>query len=112
MAKHAANLLALSDIPDLDLASAETNADVGAVGGPLDAADIGIGRSLEEAADTTLIGRPHIDIALKANGNLIARAPVKEVEVVIIDQARGIQYTIRGSSNASAKLSRADTRWL
>lgn len=51
MAKHAADLCLLSNIPNLDLASSEANSDVSTVTGPLDTADVGIGGSLEETAD-------------------------------------------------------------
>jgi hypothetical protein len=107
MAEHASDLLALSNIPDLDLTGAETNADVGTVARPLDAADVGIRGGLKKAADATLIGRPDVDVALETDSNLVLRAPVEKVKVVVIDETRGVKDTLRGGSNATAKLSRA-----
>jgi hypothetical protein len=107
MAEHAADLLALGDIPDLDLTGSETNTDVGAIARPLDTADVGVGSGLKKAADTALIGRPDVDVALKTNGNLVAGAPVKKVEVVVVDQAGGIENTLRSGSDAASQLGRA-----
>jgi hypothetical protein len=107
MAEHASDLLTLSDIPDLDLTGAETNADVGTVARPLDAADIGIRGGLKKAADTTLIGRPDIDVALQTDSNLVLRAPVEKVKVVVIDKTRGVKDTLRSGSNPTTELSRA-----
>ena len=86
--KHAAHLLALSNIPDLNLTSAEANADVGTVARPLDAADIGVMACLQKAADAALVRRPDVDVALEANGDLIARAPVEKVQVVVKKESR------------------------
>jgi hypothetical protein len=107
VAEHASDLLTLSDIPDLDLTSSETNTDVGTIARPLDAANVGVGGSLKEAADATLIRRPNVDVSLKTNGDLVAGAPVEEVEVVVIDKAGCIKDTLRSGGNAATKLSRA-----
>ncbi|KFX95175.1 hypothetical protein O988_05932, partial [Pseudogymnoascus sp. VKM F-3808] len=82
---HAAELGALLNVPDLDLTRAESNADVCSVTGPLDAADIGVGASLEKRADGAGLCGPHVNVALEANSDLVVGAPVKEVEVVVID---------------------------
>lgn len=110
MAEHAANLGALSNIPDLNLASAETDTNVGAITRPLDTADVGIGTSLKKTADTALIGGPDIDVTLKANSHLVAGTPVKEIEIVVINEARRIKHTLRGCGNASPRLCRAGRR--
>jgi hypothetical protein len=102
--EHASDLLTLSDIPDLDLAGSETNTDIGTITRPLDAANVGVGGGLEETADATLIRRPNIDVALKTDGNLVARAPVEQVEVVVINEAGSVKNTFRGSSDAATDL--------
>jgi hypothetical protein len=112
MAEHASNLLALRNVPDLDLASSHTNTDIGAIARPLDAADICIRSGLKETANTTFIGRPDVDIALKTDSDLVTRAPVEEVQVVVVHEARSIKDTLRGSGNAAAELSGAGSRRL
>src|SRR5271170_5855241 len=51
MAKHASQLGALFNVPDLDLTRAKANADVSSIARPLDTANIGVGRCLEQTAD-------------------------------------------------------------
>jgi hypothetical protein len=106
MAEHASDLLALSDIPDLDLTSSKTNTDISTIARPLDAANVGVGGGLEETADATFVRRPNIDVALKTNSNLVARAPVEQVEVVVINKAGSIEDTLRSGGDAAADLGR------
>lgn len=112
MAEHAANLNTFRDIPDLDLTGSKTDTDVGSITRPLNAADIGIRGGLHEAVDAALVGRPDVDVALKANSDLVAGAPVKKVEVVVINEARGIEHPLRSSSNTASELSRTGVRRL
>lgn len=112
MAKHAADLGTLSDVPDLDLARTKANADVGAIAGPLDAADVSVGACLEQTAHTTLVAGPDVDVPLQANGDLVPGAPVEEVEVVIVNEARCIQDTVRACGDSTAELGRAGAGWL
>lgn len=111
MAKHAADFGTLGDVPDLDLAGTKAYADVGAIARPLDAADVSIRAGLEKAADTALGGRPDVDVALEADGDLIPGAPVEKVEIVVVNEARGIQDSVRTCSNATAELSGAGVGW-
>jgi hypothetical protein len=104
MSVHAAELGALLNVPDLDLTRAESNADVGSVAGPLNAADIGVWASLEERADGSGLGGPDVDIALEANGDLVVGAPVEKVEVVVIDESRGIKNTFWSSGDTASEL--------
>ena len=104
MAKHAAKLGLLLDVPDLYLTRAETNTDVGAVTGPLDRGDVGVGSALEERGHGTAISRPDIDRALKTNGNLVAGGPIEEVQVVIVHKAGSIENTLGCRGNATAGL--------
>jgi hypothetical protein len=107
MAEHASDLLTLSDIPDLDLTSSKTNTDISTIARPLDAANVSVGSSLQEAADATFIRRPNVDVALKTNGNLVARAPVEQVKVVVIDKAGSIKDTLGCGGDTAADLGRA-----
>ncbi|KAI6761544.1 hypothetical protein HG531_002097 [Fusarium graminearum] len=106
VAKHASDLLALSDIPDLDLTSSKTNADISTITRPLDAANVGVGGGLEKTADATFISRPNIDVTLKSNSNLVARAPVEQVKVVVINETGSIKNTFGGCGDAAADLGR------
>ena len=87
---HASKLGTFFDIPDLNFSGTETNTDICSITGPLDTANIGIWASFKKRADSTRLGRPDIYIAFKTNCNLIVGAPVKEVQVVIVDETRCI----------------------
>jgi hypothetical protein len=106
VAVHAAELGALLDIPDLDLARAEADADVGSVTRPLDAADIGVRAGLQEAAHGAGLGGPDVDVALEANGDLVLRGPVKQVEVVVVDETGGVEDALWGRGDTATELSR------
>ena len=103
---HAAQLSALFDVPDLHLAGAQADANVGAVATPLDAADVRVGGGLEQAVDRARLGGPDVHVPLEADSDLVARAPVEQVQVVIIDEAGSIQDTLGGGEDPSAELSR------
>jgi hypothetical protein len=105
MAVHAAELGTLLDVPNLNLASSETNANVSTIATPFHAADVGVRGGLQEAADCARFGRPNINVALETDGDLVARAPVKQVEIVVIQQTRCVQDTLRSSLNSPAELS-------
>lgn len=106
VAVHAAEFGTLLDIPDLDLAGAEADADVGAVTRPLDATDVGVRAGLQEAAHGAGFGRPDIDVALEADGDLVLRGPVQEVEVVVVDETGGVEDALWGGSDTATELSR------
>lgn len=112
MAKHAAHFSTLSDIPDLDLTSTKTNADVGAIAGPLDAADVSVRACLEQTAHSTLVSGPDVDISLEANSDLVSGTPIKEVEVVIVNEARCIQDPVGTCGDSTPELGRAGAGWL
>jgi len=101
---HAAKLLALLHIPNLDLTSSETNADVSTVTAPLDTGDGGVLTALQERVDGAGLGRPNVDIALETDSDLVARAPVEEVEVVVVSQTRSIKDTLRRGQDTTAEL--------
>lgn len=84
MAKHAPQLRAFLNVPDLDFTRSQADTDVGAIPTPLDTADVCVWRRLEKAVDSSGVGRPHVDVALKTNGDLVARAPIQKVEIVVV----------------------------
>jgi hypothetical protein len=104
MTVHTSDLSTLLNVPDLNLSRTEADTNVSSIAGPLHAADIGIWAGLEERADRSGLCRPDIDVALKADGDLVVGAPVEEVEVVVINKARGIQNSLWCSCNASSEL--------
>lgn len=106
MTEHAANLLTLSNIPNLDLTGSKTNTDISTVARPLNTADIRVRACLQQAAHGAFISRPDIDRALKTNSNLVARAPVEQVQVVVINQTGSVKNTLGSSGNATSKLGR------
>lgn len=103
---HGSELGTLLDVPDLDLTRAKTGSDVSTVTAPLDRRDVGVLGALEQAGNSARLGRPDVDAALKANGDLVARGPIEQVEVVIIDQARSIENTLGSSQDAATELRR------
>lgn len=107
VAEHATDLHALGNIPDLHLTGSKTNTDVGTIARPLNAANIGVWGGLQQAAYRAFIGRPDIDVALQTDGNLVTRAPVEQVQVVVINQTRSVKHTLGGGGNAASELSRA-----
>lgn len=106
VSEHAAKLGTFLDIPDLDLTRAKSDTDVSTISAPLDTADVGIGAAFEERVDSSRLCRPDINVAFKADGDLIARAPVEKVEVVVIDEAGSIQDSLRCGCDSPAELRR------
>jgi hypothetical protein len=106
MAMHAPELATFFDIPNLNFARAKPNAHVGTISAPFHAAHVSIIRRLEEAADSASLGRPHVNIPLEPNRNLIPGTPIQKIEVVIIHQTRGVKDAFRGGQYPSPKLSR------
>lgn len=106
MTVHASNLDTLLNIPDLDFARAQANANVRSVAGPLHAANVGVGGSLKKAADGAGLGRPDVDVAFQADGDLVAGRPVEEVEVVVVDKAGSVEDALRGGGDTASELGR------
>jgi hypothetical protein len=109
MAVHASELGALLNVPDLHLSCAESHTHIGAIARPFDTADIGIRAGFQERTDSSGLSRPDIDIALKTDSNLVARGPVKKIEIVVVYEAWGIQNSLRGCCNAASELGRCGT---
>jgi len=109
VAGHGPQLGALLDIPDLNVARAETHRDVGAILRPPYRRNVCVGRGLEKAGHRARLGVPDVDVAFESDSNLVTGAPVEEIEVVVIDQARRVEYTLGSGKDAAAGL-RTNTR--
>lgn len=112
VAVHGAELGLLLDIPDLDLASAEAGGNVCTVARPLDGGDVGVLWAFEEGVHGARLGGPDVDVALEADGDLVARRPVQQVQVVVVDKAWSIQHALRGGQHTAAELRGGGSRWL
>lgn len=95
VAEHASELGALLDVPNLDFTRAETDTNVSAIAGPLHRRNVSVGRALQEGSNGARVGGPDVDGTLEPDGNLVARRPVEQVKVVIINKARGIEDALR-----------------
>jgi hypothetical protein len=104
VAVHGAKLGAVLDVPDLNLTRTETSSDVSTVARPLDRGDVGVFRALEEGGDGARLGRPDVDVALEADGDLVTGGPVKEVEVVVVNKTRCVENTLRRGQYTTAEL--------
>jgi len=104
VAEHAAELGALLDVPDLDFTRTKTGSNIGTILTPLNRRDVGVSRAFEERVDFARLSRPDVDGTLETNGDLVARRPVEEVEVVIINKTRCIKNTLRGGCDAATEL--------
>ena len=105
MSMHASELCAFLNVPDLYFSRTEANADICSVARPLDTTDVGIWAGLQERADSTRLGGPDVDVSLETNCDLVARRPIKKVEVVVIDETRSVKHALWGSSYATSELS-------
>ena len=112
MSMHAAELGLLFHVPDLNLTGAKPHANVGTITAPLDTADVGVGRRLEQAAYGTCFCRPDVYVALEADGDLIAGAPIKEIQVVVVHETRSVEHTFGRGKHAAAEMSRGGGDWL
>lgn len=110
VAEHGAKLSALLDVPDLDLSGSKTGGDVSTVRRPLDAGDVGGCIALEQRADGARLSRPDVDVALETNGDLVARRPVKKVEVVVVNKAWSVKNTLWGSWDTTTELGSGSDR--
>lgn len=104
MSEHAPNLLTLFDVPDLHFSRVEADADEGAVGRPLHAADVRVGRGLEKRRDGAAFCAPDVNVALETDGHLIAARPVKQIEVVIVYEAGGVEYAFGSRQDSPPEL--------
>jgi len=106
MAVHASKLGTFFNIPDLDFTGAESDANIGAITAPFNAADIGVRRGLQKTVDSPCVRRPNVDVTLETDGNLVARAPVQKVQIIVIKQPRSIQDTLWCGLDSPPELSR------
>lgn len=55
-------------------------------------------------ADFAVLGVPDIDALVEADCDEVGRAPVEEVEVIVVDEARGVKDAFgRGSDTPPAR---------
>src|SRR6266498_3305690 len=102
--EHASELRPFFHVPDLNFTCPQANTNIRSIPAPFDTAHVRVRRGLQEAADCTRFGRPYVDVPLQTNRNLVTRAPVEKIEVVIVNEARGIKDPLWGSLNSSTEL--------
>jgi len=102
--EHATKLGAFLNIPDLNLTSAETDTNVSTIAAPLDTTDVGLFRTFKKGVDCSRLSRPDVHVTLEADGDLVARAPVEKVQVVVVHQTRSIEHALWGGQDPTAEL--------
>lgn len=102
---HGADLLLALNRPELHKVVGGADSNVRAVSHPGHGGHDGVGVSggveLEELVDGAVGGVPEVDGGAESNGDLVLGGPVKEVEVVVIDEAGGIEDALGLSSNVT-----------
>jgi len=86
-----ANLGTSGNVPDLDFVGIVTDGEVLGGGGPRNAADGGVFRKVNERGRGACRSIPEIDDILEGHSQYVRRRPVKEVEVVVINQSWAIK---------------------
>lgn len=61
---------------------------------PLDGRNV-VGRlAFQKRADRARLGIPHVHIALQSDGDAVGAGPVQQVQVVVVDEPRGVQHPL------------------
>ena len=106
MAVHRSHLGLILHVPDLHLARRQPHADVGPVVAPLQRRNVRVRRRLQQRTDAAAVGGPNVHRLSQTDCNLVVARPIQNVQVVVINNVRGVQDALRGSQDPAPKLAR------
>lgn len=111
MTTHCPDEYSRRNVVHLDRSARESHGEMRSVLGELDAADVLVsllGRGFSfcrshraKKVDFSTFGVPDVDALAESNGDEVARGPVEEVEVVVVDETRGVEDSFRGGGDAT-----------